>query len=37
MSATLEVEKFCMYFGTGAVLKVEGRAHPIEIYHTITP
>lgn len=37
MSATLEIEKFCKYFGTEAVVKVEGRAYPIEVYHTLTP
>jgi HrpA-like RNA helicase len=37
MSATLEVEKFCQYFGTQAVVKVEGRAFPIEVYHSLTP
>ena len=37
MSATLEVEKFCKYFNTKALVKVEGRAFPIEVYHTIQP
>lgn len=37
MSATLEVDKFCKYFGTESVVKVEGRTHPIEIYHTLQP
>ena len=37
MSATLEVEKFCSYFGTDSLVKVEGRAHPIEVYHSLTP
>lgn len=37
MSATLEIEKFCSYFGTDSIVKVEGRAYPIELYHTLTP
>lgn len=37
MSATLEIDKFCKYFGTEAVVKVEGRAHPIEVYHSLVP
>ena len=37
MSATLETEKFCKYFNTNAYVKVEGRAYPIEVYHTLTP
>lgn len=37
MSATLEVQKFCQYFGTDSLVKVEGRAHPIEVYHTLSP
>jgi HrpA-like RNA helicase len=37
MSATLEVEKFSKYFGSDAVVKVEGRAYPIEVYQTMQP
>jgi pre-mRNA-splicing factor ATP-dependent RNA helicase DHX15/PRP43 len=37
MSATLEIDKFCKYFGTESIVKVEGRAHPIEVYHTMQP
>ena len=37
MSATLEVEKYSKYFETEAVVKVEGRAFPIEIYSTLVP
>ena len=37
MSATLEVDKFCGYFNTQAVVKVQGRAYPIEIYHSLHP
>lgn len=37
MSATLEIDKFCKYFGTESIVKVEGRAHPIEVYHTLQP
>eukprot|EP00347_Sterkiella_histriomuscorum_P000505 403375592 len=35
MSATLEVEKFCKYFGTQAVVEVKGRTFPIDIYHSL--
>jgi len=35
MSATFEMDKFCKYFGTQSVVKVEGRAYPIEVYHTL--
>ena len=31
------MDKFCKYFGTESVVKVEGRAYPIEIYHTLQP
>ncbi|CDW77464.1 probable atp-dependent rna helicase dhx35 isoform 1 [Stylonychia lemnae] len=33
--ATLEVEKFCKYFGTEAVVEVKGRTFPIEIYNIL--
>lgn len=37
MSATLEVDKFCNYFNTKSVVRVEGRAYPIEVYHASKP
>ncbi len=37
MSATLEVDKFCKYFGTKASIEVKGRAFPIEIYNSSSP
>ena len=37
MSATLEVEKFCKYFGTKAAIEVKGRAFPIEIFNSALP
>lgn len=37
MSATLELDKFMNYFKTESIVKVEGRAYPIEIYQSLTP
>jgi HrpA-like RNA helicase len=38
MSATLDLDKFRMYFGgTMEVVKVEGRTYPIEMFHSLEP
>ncbi|KAH8078722.1 P-loop containing nucleoside triphosphate hydrolase protein [Cristinia sonorae] len=34
MSATLDAEKFSKYYGNAKVLYVQGRQHPVTIYHT---
>ena len=35
MSATLDLAKFTEYFGSKAVVAVEGRTFPIEVYNTV--
>ena len=35
MSATLDLEKFTQYFESKAVVTVEGRIFPIEVFNTI--
>ncbi|XP_058076216.1 probable pre-mRNA-splicing factor ATP-dependent RNA helicase DEAH2 isoform X2 [Magnolia sinica] len=37
MSATLEAEKFQVYFNNVPVMKVPGRLHPVEIFYTQKP
>jgi len=38
MSATLDLDKFRLYFGGSMeVVKVEGRTYPIEMFHSLEP
>ena len=37
MSATLDLAKFTEYFESKAVVSVQGRTFPIEVYNTIQP
>ncbi|KIP03746.1 hypothetical protein PHLGIDRAFT_110455 [Phlebiopsis gigantea 11061_1 CR5-6] len=37
MSATLDAEKFSSFFGNAKILYVQGRQHPVAIYHTAAP
>ncbi|EKM49622.1 uncharacterized protein PHACADRAFT_179035 [Phanerochaete carnosa HHB-10118-sp] len=37
MSATLDAEKFSSFFGNAKILYVQGRQHPVTIYHAATP
>ncbi|GFZ13654.1 RNA helicase family protein [Actinidia rufa] len=37
MSATLEAEKFQVYFSGAPLMKVPGRLHPVEIFYTQEP
>ncbi|KAI0794894.1 P-loop containing nucleoside triphosphate hydrolase protein [Abortiporus biennis] len=36
MSATLDAEKFSKFYGNAKILYVQGRQHPVTIYHTAT-
>jgi pre-mRNA-splicing factor ATP-dependent RNA helicase DHX15/PRP43 len=37
MSATLDADKFQSYFHNAPLLKVPGRAHPVEVFYTAKP
>jgi pre-mRNA-splicing factor ATP-dependent RNA helicase DHX15/PRP43 len=37
MSATLDAEKFQKYFHNAPLLKVPGRAFPVEVFYTAKP
>ncbi|XP_047109193.1 ATP-dependent RNA helicase DHX33 isoform X1 [Schistocerca piceifrons] len=37
MSATMDVDHFSNYFGNVPILYLEGRQHPVKIFHTIQP
>ena len=37
MSATIDIDKFTIYFNSEAVYKIEGRCYPIGIYYTSKP
>lgn len=34
MSATMDVDEFSLYFGKAPVFYLEGRLHPVEVFHT---
>lgn len=37
MSATMDVDHFSTYFNNCQVVYIEGRTHPVNLFHTIKP
>lgn len=37
MSATLDAEKFAAFYNDASILYIEGRTHPIRVFHTAEP
>lgn len=35
MSATMDVDHFSDYFGNARILYLEGRQHPIQVFHAV--
>ena len=37
MSATIETSKFMRFFNTDALIKIEGRSYPTEMFNVLEP
>jgi len=37
MSATIEASKFMRFFNTDALIKIEGRSYPTEVFNVLEP
>ena len=37
MSATIEASKFMRFFNTDAIIKIEGRSYPTEMFNVLEP